>query len=101
MENIENYPSSQYSTDPTLKLRDIEDKLSLMKSRLILLGQSYVEERDKNLSQILELKKSLIIVQEENKRIIEHLKRITEQLGNSARKEELLILEKQFNLFRK
>ena len=82
------------------RLRDIEEKQRLLKDRLLLVGQSLVEEREKNFSDIQDLKKEMIRVKEENKRIQELLKRVTEQLGNSARKEELMMLQRQFDLFR-
>lgn len=80
--------------------RDIEEKQRLLKDRLLLIGQSLINEREKNFSSIQEMKKSLIKLTEENKRIRELLQRITEQMGNTARKEELMMLQRQFDLFR-
>ncbi len=90
----------QYSPDILQKVRDIEDKLNLLKNRVLLIGQSYVNEREKNFSEIQEMKKLLIQTKEENNRIRELLQRITEQLNTTARKEELLILQRQLDLFR-
>ena len=94
---------TQISAGPAMdatRLRDIEEKQRLLKDRLLLVGQSLVDEREKNFSDIQGLKKEMIRVKEENKRIQELLKRVTEQLGNSARKEELMMLQRQFDLFR-
>jgi len=66
----------------------------------LLIGQSLVEERDKNFSDIQALKKDMIKIKEENTRIKELLQRITEQAGNLARKEELMMLQRQFDIFR-
>ncbi len=100
MESPVEYPEQQYAPD-NINIKDMEDKLNLLKNRVILIGQSFVEEREKNFSEIQETKKLLIKIKEEHVRIIELLQRITEQLNNTARKEELAILQRQFDLFRK
>ncbi len=92
---------AQYSSDSISKIREIEDKINLLKNRVLLIGQSHVEERDKNFSEIQEMKKTLIRIKEENVRIIELLQRVTEQLNNTARKEEFLILQRQLDLLRR
>jgi len=100
MENPLGAPMQQYSTEPSFRISEIDDKLNLLKNRILLVGQSMVEEREKNFSQIQEIKKDLIIIKEENTRIRELLQRITEQLGSTARKEELAIIQRQLDLFR-
>ena len=101
MEISENYPEQQpYSPEASQKIRGIEDKVNLLKNRVLLIGQSYVSEREKNFSDIQEMKKMLIQIKEENIRIREFLQRITEQLNNTSRKEELFLLQRQFDLFR-
>lgn len=92
--------NSQYY-DSFSKIREIEDKLNLLKNRILLLGQSYVEEREKSFNEIQEIKKTMIILKEENMRMKEVLQRVTEQLNTTVRKEELAILQRQFDLFRK
>ncbi len=92
---------SQYSSDSLSKIRELEDKVNLLKNRVLLIGQSHVEERDRNFSEIQEMKKTIIKVKEENIRIIELLQRVTEQLNNTARKEEFLIVQRQLDLLRK
>jgi len=83
------------------RIRDIEEKQRLLKDRLLLLGESLVEERDKIFTDVQDMKKEFIKLKEENQRMQELLQRITEQLSNTSRKEELLILQRQFDLFRK
>lgn len=100
MEPSVEYVSQQYSADAQTKLRDIEEKMALLKNRVLLIGQSHVEEREKSFQEIQELKKTLLTLKEENLRIKELLNRIIEQLTNAARKEELTILQRQFDLFR-
>ena len=99
MPEISEY-SQQFSRDMT-SLRDLEEKIRLLRDRIILIGQTHIEEREKTLNEILELKKTTLQLKEESLRIRELLERITEQLSSTARKEELAILQRQFDLFRK
>jgi len=72
-----------------------------LKERVLLIGQSLIGERDKTFKEIQEMKKSFIKIKDENNRIKELLERVTEQLNNVARKEELLIIQRQLDLLRK
>jgi hypothetical protein len=93
---------SQYpAANPISKIRDVEERQRLLKDRILLLGQTHIEEREKTFTDLQELKKAVIQIKEENIRIKELLQRITEQINKTARKEELAILQRQFNLFRK
>ena len=103
MDTTTEYPQQSFpqeNNSPT-KIRDIEEKLRLFKDRLLLVGQTHIEEREKSFSEIQTLKTEVIKLKEENIRITELLKRITEQLNNTVRSEDLAILQRQFNLFRK
>ena len=72
-----------------------------MRDRVLLLGQSLIEERDKSFKEIQEIKSSLIVLREETNRLKELMQRMAEQITQMARKEELIILQRQFDLFRK
>ncbi len=87
--------------DSSMQIHDLEERYRLLKDRLLLIGKSLVEEKEKNTRELHEIKKELIIVREDNLRIKELLQRIAEQLNTLARKEELAILQRQLNLFRK
>jgi hypothetical protein len=91
----------QISAETSTRLRDIEEKQRLLKDRLLLFGESLVEEREKTFSDIQEMKADLIKLKDETQRAKDLLQRITEQVSNLARKEELMILQRQFDLFRK
>ena len=97
----EPYSEQDFSTDVGTRIRDVEEKQRLLKDRVLLVGRSLLDEREKNFSEIQEMKKTLIKVKEDNERIKEFLQRVTEQLESSARKEELMVLQRQFDLFRK
>lgn len=98
---VEQYQQPFQNPDLSSKIRDLEEKIRLLKDRILLIGQSLIEERDKNFKEIQEMKKSSIKIAEDNKRLKELMERVTEQLNNTIRKEELLILQKQLDLIRK
>lgn len=88
-------------SDIISKTRDLEEKVRLLKDRILLIGKSLVEERDKNFKEMQEMKNILLRIEEENTRMKEVIQRIIEQLENTSRKEDLMILQRQFDLFRK
>jgi len=82
------------------RIRDLEDKQRLLKDRTLLIGQSLIDERDKTFKEIQDMKKDVIKLKDENARLKDFVQRMSEQIGNMARKEELMILQRQFDLFR-
>ena len=102
MEGGESYQDygQQFFSDMNTRLRDLEEKQRILKDRILLIGESLIREREKNFVEIQDMKKVIIKVQEENLRLKEFVHRITEHLSNAARKEDLMILQRQFDLFR-
>lgn len=94
------YSEQQFFADLNTRLRDLEEKQRLIKERVLLVGQTLIEERDRNFKDIQEMKRTIFQLKEDNKKAKELLLRITEQLGGTVRKEELMILQRQFDLFR-
>ena len=94
-------PAQQFLPESNIRLRDIEEKQQILKDRVLLVGKSLVEERSKSFDEIQELKKDVIKLKQDNIRMKEIIERLSEQSGESARKEELMILQRQFDLFRK
>ena len=82
------------------RLRDTEDKQRLLKDRVLIVGQSLIKEKEKSTEELREMKTTMEKLKLENEKMKEMLQRITEQLSTLARKEELAILERQFELFR-
>ena len=87
--------------DFSAKLRDMEEKQRLLKDRVLLIGQSLVEQREKSFAEIQEMKRTLMLIKDESDRIKELLERVTEQLNSVARKEELAAIQRQIDLMRK
>ncbi len=89
----------QYFIDVNTRLKDIEERQRLLKDRLLLIGKNVIEDRESMFSEVQEIKKTLIKVKEENLKIQEFFKKIADQLSESARKEEVLMLQRQLDLF--
>ncbi len=96
----EGYQEQQASLDVSIRLRDLEEKNRLIRDRVLLLGQSVVDERDKTFKEIQEIKGSLIKLKDDVNRLKELMQRMAEQIIQMARKEELMILQRQFDLLR-
>jgi len=94
----EDYFNSFVSSINT-KLRDIEEKQSIIKDRVILIGTNLISERDKVDEEISEMKKNLLDVTNDLKRIKLMLNGLTETNSNFAKRTELEILERQFKMF--
>lgn len=90
----------RFFSDINTRIRDLEEKQRLLKDKLLLVGDGFVKERDRNFQDIQELKKVVVKLEEDNKRLKDLLMRISELIDKTARKEELLILQRQFDLFR-
>jgi len=91
----------QPSLDVNIRLRDLEEKNRLVRDRVLLLGQSVIDERDKSFKEIQEMKGNLITLKEDVGRLKELMQRMAEQIIQMARKEELMILQRQLDLLRK
>lgn len=89
-----------YFADLNIRIRDLEEKQRLLKDRVVLVGQSFVEQRDKTFNDIQELKQKMTTIEIEQRRIKELLKRIAEQVDQFARREELMIVQRQLDLLR-
>ena len=100
MEEVSTY-TAQSSPDPQMRLMDLEEKQRLVRERVLLLGKNFIDDKDKTLEALQEIKKTLILLKEEVLRVKEFSQRVAEQLDKTARKDELLILQKQLDLLRK
>lgn len=97
----EEYTGQQFFSDVNTRLRDLEEKQRLLKERVLLVGQTFIDERDKNFKEFQDLKKVVSEIKEEVRKMKESLNRMGEQIDSSARREDMMILQRQFDLFRK
>ncbi|MBL7059267.1 hypothetical protein ISS08_02340 [Candidatus Pacearchaeota archaeon] len=85
--------------DSAIKIRDLEEKQRLLKSRVILIGQNLIEIREKHRESSLEIKKDLEILKQHMERMISFLETASSEFSKFARKEDLEILSKQAKMF--
>ncbi len=94
---VEQTPDISYEF--ALKLRDLEESQKLSKERLLLIGQNLIEAQEKNVDEIINLKKEIQVFKDELKRVKSLLGSMAEEVSKSARKEEVAILERQWKMF--
>lgn len=90
----------RFFSDVNTRLRDLEEKQRLLRDKMLLITKGFVVEREKSFKQTQEFRKDLVRLKMENERFKEILLRLGEAVDKSARKEDLNILQKQFDLFR-
>jgi hypothetical protein len=100
MDSTEINAGEQYFSDVNTRIRDIEEKQRLLKDRTLLIGKNLIEDRENLFEDMQEIKKELILLKSENLKMQEFLKKVSNQISQTARKEELMILQRQFDLFR-
>jgi|SRR3989344_8838130 len=89
-----------FTSDLQLRIRDAEERQRLLNERVILLGKTFVEEREKSFKEIQTLKKDMAELKSHLKYSNEYISKISLILGNVARKEELQTLQKQLDILR-
>jgi hypothetical protein len=94
----EDYFNSLVSSINT-KLRDIEEKQSIIKDRVILIGNNLISEKDRVDEELIEIKKNLADITSDLKRLRLMLSGVIETNNNFAKRTELEILERQFKMF--
>jgi len=91
--------NNQGIIETNTKIRDLEEKERIIKERLLLVGKSLIETKEKNTKTILNIKKDLEIIKQEINRIKSFLETISEEFSKFARKSDLEILSKQAKMF--
>lgn len=95
------YSEERFFIDINTRIKDLEEKQRLLRDRMLLLGEGFVKQREKNFNELQEMKKEVEKLKEESKRLKEIIIRLSEQIEKKARIEDLMILQRQFDLFRK
>ena len=94
----ESYAEQNY-VDPSIKLRDIEEKQRILKDRLLLIGQNLIDTKEKNEQNFLDIKKDIEIIKQDMVRIKSFLETASNEFSKFAKKEDLEILSKQAKMF--
>ncbi len=88
-----------YMPDPTMKIRDLEEKNRTLKNQVLLLGKNLIETREKSTSEILEIKKEMEVLKNHIERLVSFLNTASEEFERFARKDDVEILAKQMRMF--
>ncbi|MFH1501171.1 MAG: hypothetical protein ABIE22_04475 [archaeon] len=80
-------------------LRDVEERQRLLKDRVLLVSKNLVESREETEEDLAQIKADLEILKAENSRMKDTMERILEEISELARKEEVMILYRQFKMF--
>jgi len=89
----------EYSYELMGKLRDIEEKQSLTRDRVLLIGKNLIDAREKSKEEIEELKIEVEKLTKEMTKLKDVVQNIMEELDEFARKSELDSIQKQMNIF--
>lgn len=91
--------TGMYISDINVKLRDMEEKQNLIKDRILLIGENLIEEKQEQAKEILELKKQTKSLEQEINKLKLTMQRLIESQDNLAKKSQVDILERQFQMF--
>ena len=92
-----NYPD--YGTDLAFRLRDLEEKQRILKNQVLLIGKNLVDIREKNMKDILELRKEFDVIKSSMDRLMSFLETASDEMQKFARKDDMDILAKQMRMF--
>lgn len=92
-----NYPN--YGNDLAFRLRDLEEKQRVLKNQILLIGKNLIEIRERNIRDILEIKKETQIMKSSMERLASFLETASEEMQKLARKDDVDILAKQMRMF--
>jgi len=94
----QNYSGEQFS-DIAVKLRDLEEKQSIIKERILMIGENLVSEKDQTEQEFNDLKSRISNLEEEIRKLKITIRMMLDNLDNFVRKNEFDILKKQFEMF--
>lgn len=88
-----------YESDASTRVRDLEEKMRLLKDRVILIGQNLLESRESLEGEVQEIKVMLAGTEKDLEKLKEKVQLILEEFEGFSRKEEVNLLKKQFKMF--
>jgi len=98
MANEMNYQEPS-SPDLNFKIRDLESKQSLIKNRVLMIGQNLIDLKENSQEEIINIKKQLQEILIAVERMKKFLELASSEFPKFAKKEDLEILSKQAKMF--
>jgi len=99
MKEVEQDYNGQNSENTNIRIRGLEERQRILKSRLLLIGQNLIEMREEQNKTGLEIKKDIEILKQTIEKVKSFLETASNEFPKFARKEELEILSKQARIF--
>ncbi len=93
-------PTNALLTEFSTRLNEIEEKQRLIKDRVLLIGENLISTKEELDKETSEFKNQIKQIDFELKSLKQLVERITNELGNFARKSELEILDRQIKMFK-
>ena len=88
-----------YYSDANAQIRDVEEKVRLMRDRVVLIGQNLIESKEKWGEEFKEIKTSIEAMRKDIAKIKEKVQILGEDTESYARREEITLMRKQFKMF--
>ena len=89
----------QFYSEASVRLKDLEEKQTVLKERMLLIGKNLIETKETNFQRVTEIKKDIETMKMEIEKIKNFLETISGEFSKFARKEDLEILSKQARMF--
>ena len=86
-------------SNASIRIRDLEEKQSVVKDRLLLIGKNFLETKEETNKKITEIKKEIGEIKQDIERIKTFIESISNEISKFAKKEDLDILSKQAKMF--
>lgn len=90
----------QFYIDLNTRIREMEERQQLLKDRTLLIGKGVVDVKERTSTELRELRKIVMLLQQENAQLRETVQLMSEKLNNTSKKEELLMIRRQLDLLR-
>jgi hypothetical protein len=92
--------SQDYATqDANTRLRDLEERNSLLKERVLLLGTNLLETKEELEEEVGEIKKQSAAIVQEFETMNEAIKTLLEDVAKSVKRDEMLLVERMLKDF--
>lgn len=88
-----------YSSNLSIKLRNLEEKQQTLSERVLLIGENLIEQKEKTQETTTTLKKEVMLLKSSMGKMLQTLEMLQEDITKLARREDVDILAKQARMF--
>ena len=91
--------AGQYFGEMNTKIRDLEERQRVLRDRLVLIGQNFIEIKERTDEKIISMKKDIELLKQNMERITSFIESASAEFSKFAKKDDLEILYKQAKMF--